>query len=440
MMMIRPCILAFLAIAGLEHAAPFSYSRHSNTRTTSSARESPRLQLVPDDHDSQHDNSPTVSRRDAISLGVTSVVSVALGVSKEASAAEDLYRPARRPTAYLVDSTIPPTLNPLNAPKESAILTGLGRGSGTSKDALFDDSVNLNNILNKAVFGTIDAIQSVTGNKENDEKRSGPGYASFVCLGLPQDTQPVDVDLAVGLLTPMFQTRKSFKAETALGLAFCPLSTQSALDAYLQDGNEASLREALSNAGVAESTIQLQMPLLQLAKSKNVKLLAMAPEAEDIQTVRKQGLQNVNPDRRSLYVADAEGFIALTQDPKFRLYADKSLLKDYDPVDKNDQQGNYFAERILVHEAGATAVAKYAATRPDSFVAVVAPTPDLRFLGGMNGRIPRVCQYLNKETNKVTDSAVTTILLNPTAKVRCVVPLVHGCVLAILLFVQSNLT
>jgi hypothetical protein len=48
---------------------------------------------------------------------------------------------------------------------------------------------------------------------------------------------------------------------------------------------------------------------------------------------------------------------------------------------------------------------------------VIAPTPDVRYLEGINGRIPRVCQFLNKEENKVTDDAVTTILLNPTAKV-----------------------
>jgi hypothetical protein len=107
----------------------------------------------------------------------------------------------------------------------------------------------------------------------------------------------------------------------------------------------------------------------------------------------------------------------LTQDPTFKLYTDRSLLKDFDPVDNKDQQGNFFAQRILVHEAAATALAKYAVSRPDSFVAVLAPTPDLRFLGGINGRIPRVCEYLNKESNKVTNDAVTTILLNPTAKV-----------------------
>ena len=415
-------VAAALIVAFLFHPVDgFAPKRHDSLIRTARNDAMAPLRLVPDEHtdaDKSDEPSTSLSRRQAISLGITSAVSISTGLSKEVAAADDgVFRPAKRPTAYLVDSTIPPTLLPLDARKEAAILTALGKGSGTNKEAIVDDNVNLNNILNKAVFGTIGAISSVIGISEKEESKSGPGYASFVCLGLPKDTQPVDINLAVGLLEPMFQARKSIKAETAMGLAFAPISTQSALDAYSQDGDSSTLLEAMTSAGVSESEVQLQLPLLELAKSRNVKLLALAPEVEDASTVRSRGLQNVNPERRAQYVVDAEGFIALTQDPKFKLYTDKSLLKDFEPIDSKDQQGNFFAQRILVHEAAATVLAEYAVSRPDSFVAVIAPTPDVRFLGGINGRIPRVCQYLNKESNIVTNDAVTTILLNPTAKV-----------------------
>jgi hypothetical protein len=421
----RVGVVALAASCLLDPTAAFAPMSPLNVQSKNG--KSPLLQLVPDDHLSNADDftvseRTTVSRRHAISLAVTSVASIIAGVSQEALAADDLYRPAKRPTAYIVDSTIPPTLIPLNAREETKILSGLGRGSGTSKDAIADDSVNLNNILNKAVFGTIDAISGSFSGQ--DKSNSGPGYASFVCLGLPQETNPVDVDLATDLLTLLLKTRKSIKGETAMGLAFAPFSTQSALDAYLREGNDAVLVEAMTSAGVPESTLKLYSPLLQLAKSRNLKLLALAPELEDAQIVRKQGLQNVNTDRRAQYVADTEGFIALTLDPKFKLYTERSLLKDFEPLDDKDLQGNFFAQRILVHEAAATAIAKYAVSRPDSVVTVIAPTPDLRFLGGINGRIPRVCEFLNKETNKVTNDAVTTILLNPTAKVSSQKPMV----------------
>ena len=427
-------ILAFFCLLNLMTA----FTSKPSLIVQSKTREYPVHQLVPDD-DLSHANSISeleISRRQAISLGVTSVTSVVVSASQEAAATDDVYHPAKRSTAYIVDSTIPPTLIPLNAREESKILASLGRGSGTNKDAIADDSVNLNNILNKAVFGTINAISDLVAITGREETKSGPGYASFVCLGLPQVTRPVDIDLAVGLLTPLIEARKSIKGETAMGLAFAPLSTQPALDAFLQDGNEAALLEAMTDAGVTETTVLLYTPLLQLAKSQNLKVLALAPQVEDADIARKQGLQSVNTGRHAQYVVDTEGFIALTQDPKFKLYTDRSLLEDFDPVDNKDLQGNFFAQRILAHEAAATALAKYAVSRPDSFVALLAPTPDLRFLGGINGRIPRVCEYLNKESNKVTNDAVTTILLNPTAKVRLykTIPSVHNlCILPFLL-------
>ena len=112
----------------------------------------------------------------------------------------------------------------------------------------------------------------------------------------------------------------------------------------------------------------------------------------------------------------------MTQEAKFKLYTDKSLLKDFtstssakDAATTKAEQGNFFAERILVHEACATAISKWATSHPDSLVVTIAPIPDVRFLGGINGRVPRICQYLNPNS-LVDDEAVTTILLNPNAK------------------------
>lgn len=364
-----------------------------------------------------------------IALGVTTQIQPVQAATSASSNGDSVYKQAKRPTAYRVDSSTPPTLLPLNNSKERNILTDLGKGSGTDKAEIVQDTVNLNNILQKAVYGTIEAV--TTFADPEDESKSGPGYATFVCLGVPRETTLTDMDLAQGLLTTILKPRKSKKAATALGLASLPLSTQAILDAYTKATASAStenegnhLAHALMDAGVSEATVQLHLPILQYAKSKNLDLLAMAPEDQDIKAVRSKGLQDVDPSRREQYVVDAQGFIALSQDPAFKLYTDRSLLKDYDQVnvdigsgkDTGDGRGNFFAERILVHEAAATVAAKYAVSRPESLVAMVAPTPDLRFLRGINGRIARICKYLNPDANKVTNDCVTTILLNPTAK------------------------
>ena len=267
-------------------------------------------------------------------------------------------------------------------------------------------------MMNKAIFGSIEAVTTAVGNSK-DESASGAGYASFVCLGVPCKTKPTDVDLAISLLSTIVQARKS---DAAVGISCCPLSSQAALDEYLDSGDGQALKTSLMTCGVPSDTVDLYMPLFENSRSWSVPLIATSPEFDDIRKARNEGLQNVRADRRASYVLDTEGFIALSQDPKFRLYTDRSLLKDFEPLNNSDKPGDFFAERILVHEAAATALAKFASGRPDSLVAMVAPMQDLRFLGGINNRIPRVCEFLNKDKNKVNDNAVTTILLNPSAE------------------------
>jgi hypothetical protein len=112
----------------------------------------------------------------------------------------------------------------------------------------------------------------------------------------------------------------------------------------------------------------------------------------------------------------------MTRDPKFQLYTDKSLLKDFVPSSETlteeqfkAEQANFFAERILVHEAGASAAAAWAASRPNSLVISITSIPDVRFMGGVNGRVGRV--YGKLKNVELGEDAVTTILLNPSASV-----------------------
>lgn len=353
-----------------------------------------------------------------------------------------IYIPAKRCTAYLVDSTIPPSLIPYRAAREAAILKNLGMGSGTSKSPYVEEDINLNNFMNKAVFGTIDTVKQVVGAGEPSASslKSGPNYQSFVFLGANFDdtytASPekvlgetnADAKLAVSLLTDICKPSVRKPGNTAIGLAFAPQSSQSLLNGYSsssqeEEAAERMVVEGLVASGADEKLAECHLPILRFAKNKRYPLLALAPNPSDLATVQKGGLQSLDQDRREVYVADAQGFIALTQDPKFKLYTEKSLLKDYVPSSSTTkeeasikaEQGNFFAERILVHEACATAIAKWATSRPDAMVVTIAPIPDVRFIGGINGRIPRISQYLNPES-VVDEDAVTTILLNPNAK------------------------
>lgn len=338
------------------------------------------------------------------------------------------YVPAKRCTAYLVDSTIPPSLIPYRASREAAILKNLGMGYGTSKSPFIEDDITLNNMMNKAVFGTINAVNNAVGGEGAELARKGENYQSYVFLGANFDDtftagEGGDAQLAVGLMEDICKPKER-NGNTAIGLAFCPQGCQDILDQYVNGGNESAMIEGLKGKGVDEQLTMAHLPILRFARMKQFPLLALAPEAQDLDTVRKGGLQTLDPERRETYVADAQGFIALTQDPKFKLYTEKSLFKDFEPssaaVASNEaaakaEQGNYFAEKILVHEACATCINKWAASRPNALVITIAPISDVRFLGGINGRVPRISKFLNKDS-LVDDEAVTTILLNPNAK------------------------
>ena len=372
-----------------------------------------------------------LSRRDACRSVVGTAATVATGMAGGAGPAmavkadESGYVAAVRPTAYRVDSTQPPTLLPLSsARKEKGTLLALGKGSGTDKEEIKIDTVNLNNFMNKAVFGSIDTISQLL-SETKDESKTGPGYASFVCMGVPSAAAAKDIDLATSLLNTMLQERSN-NLDTALGLSFCPMSVQPALDAYSKSGNDSALQSAMKEAGVGADTIDLYMPLIRYGKKMSLAFLALSPEYSDIRAARADGLGAVDIERRQSYVLDPEGFIAVTQDPRYKLYTDRSLLKDFSPTKAEESIKGFFAERIFVHETAASVVAKYAVDKPESLVTILAPIADVRYLQGINGRIPRVFGSLVKQynangtntqtvTNKVSDNAVTTILLNPTA-------------------------
>lgn len=398
------------------------------------------------DDDAEDRQSGIIGRRDALRTAAATAAAVASTISSSPASAIDLpffgggdvyigteaYKPGKRCTCYLIDQTIPPSLIPYRPQREAAILKKIGEGGGTNKKPFIADEINLNNFMNKVVFGTADAITGAAndvggalglnsgGADVATVRRQGKNWASFVFLGANFDDADGDGDdtddatLALRLLSDICRPRER-EGNTAIALASIPMTAQEALDAYLVDGsNEADtlLLEALGKSGADSTLSASQLPILQYAKSKRYPLLALGVPPVDLETVVKGGLQSLDADKRQNYVADAQGFIALTQDPKYKMYADRSLLKDAGSVDP----GNFFAQKILEHEAAATVMAKYATKRPDSIVVAVAPMADVRFMGGINGRVPRVCGFLTGGESKVDEEAVTTILLNPSAR------------------------
>lgn len=423
-------VQAFTSVPGSRTQINLNNSLLKNSRLSNDSQDADDVESIPMRKKNVHPHEQKVSRRSAMKAASTLAV---LSLSAPDADALNLnpfvpldqisnggkYQPAKRATAYLVDSTIPPTLVPFRASREAAILKKIGSGAGTQKTPFTEEKLNLNNMMNKGVFGTIDLVKGVVGDGDvaegEDDKKKKAYDASFVFMGVDYfDNTNADTDLAIGLMTDIFKPRRGLNSALALG--FIPISMQSTLDSYVSGNlSEAEMVQTLvQDSKVPEEIMNNQLSILKFAKSKQVSLIASAPEMIDIQTARTEGLQNVDAERRANYVADSEGFIAWTQDPKWRMYTEKSLLKDFIPFDEKDSPGNYFAQKILEHETMATAIAKYAMRNPKSLIVGVAQIKDLRFLGGPNGRLSRVCKVIKSNTN-VDDEAITTILLNPTA-------------------------
>lgn len=349
----------------------------------------------------------------------------------------DGYKPAKRATAYLVDSTFPPTLIPQkSASREKKILSQIGSGMGTSKSPFIDEGITLNNMMKKAVYGTADTVSSLLNSSSMNKK--GP---SFCFLGVNTLTDEEGVSLAESLIQEMLKARSSQGAgSTAIGLSFVPkLSGQSILDAYVKGeiNSETALLEKMEEiASVPKEIMSSQLPLINLAKKENInnnknklQLVALGPEIIDLNTVRREGLQNVDLGRRSKYVLDTQGFIELTQNPRFKLYTEKSMLKDFIPLpDKQDDKpADFFAQRIMQDEAIASSIAEWSVIPNSSssnnnnqssssspFMIVISDVPHVRYMGGANMRVPRIMKYLTNGDSAVDEESVTTILLNPT--------------------------
>ncbi|KAL9182110.1 hypothetical protein ACHAXT_012453 [Thalassiosira profunda] len=314
------------------------------------------------------------------------------------------YIPAKRCTAYLVDATIPPSLIPYRASREAAILKNLGNGRGTP---------NRHSWRTTPCSGASRRSKRWRGRRRSEQ--SGPNYQSFVFLGANfDDTYTASVEKAERTGTPAWRSGcwRTFASQRSGG-EYRRRSGQGALDAYLASGGSGRTSESWSRTSRrrCERRAGRTPPAdSEVCPKKRCALLALAPENADLATVKKGGLQSLDPQRREAYVADAQGFIALTQEPKFKLYTDKSLLKDFvpsasakDEAAQKAEQGNFFAERILVHEACATAISKWASS----------PTQFARGYGRSDP--PTSAKFLNPDS-LVDDESVTTILLNPNAK------------------------
>eukprot|EP00612_Vaucheria_litorea_P002349 CAMPEP_0171458340 /NCGR_PEP_ID=MMETSP0945-20130129/4061_1 /TAXON_ID=109269 /ORGANISM="Vaucheria litorea, Strain CCMP2940" /LENGTH=186 /DNA_ID=CAMNT_0011984135 /DNA_START=236 /DNA_END=793 /DNA_ORIENTATION=+ len=145
---------------------------------------------------------------------------------------------------------------------------------------------------------------------------------------------------------------KQKRGNLILGVGFFPRELQSALDSFVETGNEKDVENL--------PFLQACLPLLKIARESKIKLLALGITGDSQQRVFSNGLEGLSSREKNEYVSDLNGFVEYESLPGFRLYAEEVIFdnfKNFSETEnsfKNIGKRNYFAERILSDEAVAS--------------------------------------------------------------------------------------
>jgi len=213
-----------------------------------------------------------------------------------------------------------------------------------------------------------------------------------------------DVDLAVNLLTDMFRPRVK-ENSNAIVIKFLPMSTQPILNDAASDTIEQLITATAENPIVSDADIRGLQPFLSFARKNSINLLAAAPEFEDVDLVRRNGLDALPKDRRKIYFPDVEGFQnqlspptatttsaktdVITLSPndiyrkKFRMYADTVMTRRFVKANEDDKLSNFFGSRCLEAEAAGSVVGKFLANDSNSLAVVLDSIASVEYVTNM---------------------------------------------------------
>ena len=338
------------------------------------------------------------------------------------------YSPARRSTAYIVNPTLPPTLNQLPAMREASKLKSLSK----------DNTV----VLLGSHFSSHYTAQRQQQRFQQQQQQQ-------------QQQQDKDAALLLSIIKDILKPRKNKHNANANALAikFLPTASQPLLTSFLLDPTISPT--ALSNQLVSEhltplftaSDVTSLIPIFTFCRTSGTKLLATSPPFEAIDRVRMSGLSALSPSERDAFFVDPAGFANMITKPveveksageptlsendlrrkKFRLYADYVMTRDFKPANENDRVSNFFAERCMVDEVVATNVAQFLTgeeANGKGLVLLLDSICNVEYgaAGGVESRLQRIVDATSKQEKGKGKGkgkgkvSTASFLINPTAR------------------------
>ncbi|CAM9468980.1 unnamed protein product [Chrysoparadoxa australica] len=218
-------------------------------------------------------------------------------------------------------------------------------------------------------------------------------------------------------------SRIAGSGRVVVGLEMVEQQFQPALDAYIRK-DIGNLEEA--DARLKRDTewderwawsIEGYLPVLHLARSRGMKLVALSPDTESLDKVLAKGLEALDPEDRERYVADPKAFVDYVKDPGFNVYANKVITPGFtaEAEEAGLTRQNYFSARLLWDEAvaskAARTVAESSARGKEQTLVVLQGLEHVKYGFGSSGRAQRL-----KLMERAEPLSVRTVLLNPTAE------------------------
>lgn len=221
----------------------------------------------------------------------------------------------------------------------------------------------------------------------------------------------------------MGKVSTKLKDKAAIGLEQVEMQFQPALDAYIAERQgdlaaaDAELAEATQWEDRCAFPFENFLPVLHLARSRGLPLVAMGVDSEKVFDVMQNGMDSLGEDERNAYVSDFKGFVTYVRDKGFQVYADKLIFPSYDRLNEAGLLGkkpptkpNFFAARILADEALASKAVDWATQNNGMRLFVVQREDHVKFGFGASGRAARIAKSLG------SDMPTKSVLINPTAE------------------------
>jgi len=281
-----------------------------------------------------------------------------------------------RPLAYQILPTDPPTMQPMTS----------GRGE--------------TNMLKKIL-------------RENE----------LVLLGEHHD-QGIDQELALRLVREL----RGLHYNLALGLEMVQLQFQPALDRYIsrEVADLAAADEDLRRSTEWDDRwpfpFENYLPLFHWARQARVPLVAANTDSEAQLKVQLSGFEGLRGAERQRYVPDVLGFLNYTNQPGFKMYADRVIRRSFEYHNETGVLGPspdpnlFFAARVLWDETMANAATKWLEEHPRHKMVLLAGSDHVKYGYGIQARAERLGTDYYNLRRRDGKFRVASVLLNPTAE------------------------